>query len=174
MDNNSSHFLTRLMKFSDLSFPDFNHVAWECIGYKSFLQIRKRRTFILLLALLLLDICLLHIVSNSTPCLYLKKQKIDCFQRSCILRKLDDYRPVGTLKNHFKRAVSIIKRQHVSLLNVNLNVNIHLWGHICTFTRYGILFAIICCHKLPFNATSARAEFSRASPCTTLTHTVQR
>lgn len=73
---------------------------------------------------LLFDICLTdHIVLNLTlkDWLYLKKiNKVDCFQRGCLCRKPNRYYPVGTLKNDFKRAVGIIKRQHEFMLNVEV------------------------------------------------------
>lgn len=119
-----------------------------------------------------------HTVLNSTlkDCLYLKKMnKVDCFQRGCLCSKPNCYYPAGTLKNDCKRAVGIIKRQHELMLNVEaVGKKIHLWGHICTFTGDDILFAIICCHKLPFNETSGGAEAFRASPFPNVTHTVER
>lgn len=53
------------------------------------------------------------IVLNSTlkVCLYLKKQKSNCFQRGRLFGKFNFYCPVETLRREFKMAVSIIKKK---------------------------------------------------------------
>lgn len=103
---------TRLVKFSDLFFSDFNHALWDSI---LFLQIQTKSTFIFSdPTLLLLGICsIFDIVLNSTlkVCLYLKKQKSNCFQRGRLFRKFNFYCPVETLRREFKMAVSIIKKK---------------------------------------------------------------